>query len=33
MNVSRYIAVHVNRISIGDKKVKGISVCDTVEIF
>ena len=33
MNVSRYVAIPVNRISIGNEKVKVITVCDPVEIF
>ena len=33
VNVSRYVAIPVHRISIGDEKLKVINVCDTVEIF
>ena len=33
MNVSRYVVIPLNRISIGDEKVKVITVCDPVEIF
>ena len=33
MNVSRYVATPVNRISIGDEKLKVITVCDPIEIF
>ena len=33
MNVSRYVAIPVNRISIGDEKLKVITVCDPVEMF
>ena len=33
MNVSWYVAVPVNRISIGDGKLKVITVCDPVEMF
>ena len=28
MNVSRYVTIPVNRISIGDEKLKVITVCD-----
>ena len=30
MNVSNYVAIPVNRISIGDEKVKAITDCDSV---
>ena len=33
MNVSGYVVIPVNRISIGDEKLKVISVCDPIEIF
>ena len=33
MNVSRYVAIPVIRISIGDEKVKGITDSDPVETF
>ena len=33
MNVSTYLAITVNRISIGDKKMKGITDRDQVETF
>ena len=33
MNVSRYVAIPVNRISIGEKKVKVIIDSDPVETF
>ena len=33
MNVSRYVAIPVNRIIIGDEKLKVITVCNTVEIY
>ena len=33
LNVSRYVAIPVNRISIGDEKVKVITFYDPVEIF
>ena len=33
MNVSRYVAILVIRISIGDEKVKLIIDCDPVESF
>ena len=33
MNVSRYVTIPVNRISIGDEKLKVIIVSDPVEIF
>ena len=32
-NVSRYVAIPVNRISIGDEKVKVIIDCETVQTF
>ena len=33
MNVSRYVEIRVNRISIVDEKVKVIIDCDLVETF
>ena len=33
MNVSRYVTIPVIRISIGDGKLKVITVCDPVEMF
>ena len=33
MNVSRYITIPVNKISIGNGKLKVITVCDPVEMF
>ena len=33
MNVSRYVAIPINRISIGDEKMKVITDSDEVETF